>query len=168
MTLHAIAAYVGYRWKAKDLHGVHSPFAYDLNEHVLRKSKGCESEMYKWLPLKYNMLLGRLQVYYNYSRVLRLPPQDEDPEALKYDILLMDATIPGEWISLFNRYRGLIKNNSMVLLEGIHTTKRHTAKWLRLQKHPAVRMSIDLYGVGLLFFKEEIKEKQHLVLKYQI
>ncbi len=53
-----------------------------------------------------------------------------------------------------------------MMVAGIHKTKRHSAKWLRLRKHPKVMMSIDLYGVRLLFFRKEFKEKQHFVLKY--
>jgi len=30
-----------------------------------------------------------------------------------------------------------------------------------------VRMSIDLYGTGLLFFKQSFKEKQHFVLQHK-
>ena len=165
MKPHAIGQYIAYRWKAKDLHGVHSPFAYDFNKNVLHGNKGYERKEYAWLPVKYNMLLGKLLVHYQYNDVLALPPED-DREQEDKDVLLLNAAFPGQWVSLFNKYKPLLRRNSAVVVEGIHQTKRHTAKWKRLRKHPKVRMSIDLFGVGILFFRDEFREKQHFVLKY--
>jgi len=167
MKLYALRAYIGYRWKSKDLHGVHSPFIYDLNQHVLHHTAGHELPEYDWLQPRYNRLVGKLLAYYNCHQVMVLPPElDEEPEQ-KQDLILMTGAFPGQWVSLFNRHKHLIKDNTIVAVAGIHDSKRHSTKWKRLYKHPKVRASVDLYGVGLLFFRPELKEKQHFVLRYK-
>lgn len=172
MKLHAIKEYVTYRYKAQKLHGVHSPFAYDFAEKVLYakppKTIADSLKPYQWLPTHYRVLLGKLSAYYNYNSLLCLSHDHHDAEVEQatYDLLVLKDIKPGDWVRLFNKYLPYLNNNSSLLVAGIHKTKRHTAKWERLCKHPKVLMSIDLYGIGLLFFRKEFKEKQHFVLKY--
>ena len=169
MTLHALKQYISYRYKAKNLHGVHSPFAYELQEKVfaLKNASAIPEKLqpYKWLQPHYFTLLHKLIEYYNYSSLICLTHDNED-DPVAYDLLLMKDLNPGDWVRMFNKHIPYLKNNSGILVDGIHKTKRHTTKWHRLCKHPKVLMSIDLYGVGLLFFRKEFKEKQHFVLKY--
>ncbi len=148
---------------------MHSPFAYEFAERVLTVPHEAVPEnlsAFKWLAAPYYSLLGKITQYYNYNSLLCLT-HDNEEEPLAYDLLLLKDLQPGDWVRLFHKYAPHLKNNSCVMVAGIHKTKRHTAKWLRLCKHPKVLMSIDLYGVGLLFFRKEFKEKQHFVLKYQ-
>lgn len=169
MTPHAVKKYLSYLFKAKNLHGVHSPFAYELAEKVLNdkeiKKIPVELEPFNWLPPHYYALLAKLAAYYNYKDIACLT-QDNEEEPATYDLLLLRDTKPGDWLKLFNKYLPHIKNNSCMLVAGIHKTKHHSGRWKRLYRHPRVMMSVDLYGVGLLFFRKEFKEKQHFVLKY--
>ena len=168
MTLHAIIEYARYRWKAKDRHGVHSPFAYALSEKVLNNtsdSKQHTTNQQKWLSSKYQALLDRVTAYYNYNNIYCLTA-DDNTTISDQDMFLLKADKPGNWVRLLNKYYTSLSSDGAVLIAGIHKTKRHSAKWRRLYNHPKVMMSFDLYGVGLLFFKKEFKEKQHFVLKY--
>ncbi len=169
MTLHALTEYARYRWKAKRLHGVHSPFAYDFSEKVLYQHAVNERDdrlkAYKWLRPRYFTLLAKILSYYNYTNLHCLTHDNED-EPVSCDLLLLKDDAPGDWVRLFNKYQPYLANNCAVMVSGIHKTKRHSAKWQRLYNHPKVMCSIDLYGVGLLFFRKEFKEKQHFVLKY--
>lgn len=69
---------------------------------------------------------------------------------------------PGVWEDMLNN---LPDKNSLMLVPGIHRTVLHSQTWKALQKSRKVTLSIDLYQTGLLFFKEEFKEKQHFILK---
>ena len=170
MTIHGFIEYLKYKWIAKGRHGIHSPFVYAFIEDVLQDRKkvlneckhhtGCE------LPgAHYNRLPGYIIANYNYKNLLCLTPEDEREISTSCEMLLLKAE-PEQWVSFFNKYFHLLKNDSAVLIPDIHKTREHTSGWQKLCAHPKALMSIDLYGVGLLFFKEEFKEKQHFVLKY--
>ena len=55
--------------------------------------------------------------------------------------------------------------NTIVVLRNIHQTKKQTKNWDSIINGSSVRLSIDLYDYGLLFFKDEFIEKQHFILK---
>ena len=169
MTLHAFKESVVYWWTAKDLHGVHSPFAYEFSEKILRDkvktNPPAALKEFRWLPAKYFRLLDKLMTYYHYKTIHSLTHDNED-EPAPFDVLVLKEDAPGNWVRLFNKYYPHMLPNCTIVVSGIHKTERHSAKWTRLHKHPKVQMSIDLYGIGILFFRKEFKEKQHFVLKY--
>ncbi len=69
MTFHAAIEYLKYRLKAQNRHGVHSPFAYELNEQVLNKT-GSDA-----LPEK-------LKNYYTAYSILFFERLEDWPESL--------------------------------------------------------------------------------------
>lgn len=54
---------------------------------------------------------------------------------------------------------------SIVLVRSPHATRRSTVHWNALFTQQEVTLSIDLYEIGLLFFRKELKVKQHFVLR---
>jgi len=55
------------------------------------------------------------------------------------------------------------KNNSSVFIfDDIYWSKEMTRAWEQIKKHPSVTLSIDTFYFGMVFFKEEIKEKVDL------
>ncbi len=165
MAIHSFIQYLQYKWKAKSRHGIHSPFVYDLIDHVLLDKDYIKKEDVIRCPavaLKYENLICRIAAYYNYKKIVPLPDTTQSTHA---DMLLITAE-PGKWIELLNDDLHLLKNESVVIIADIHKTPAHSAAWKKLTAHTKTRMSIDLYGIGLLFFKEEFKERQHFVLEY--
>ena len=55
-------------------------------------------------------------------------------------------------------------NDSVFIFDDIYWSAEMTKAWNVLKQHPEVKMSIDTFYFGLLFFKEEIKEKVELKL----
>ena len=169
MNIHSFIEYVKYRWVAKDRHGVHSPFAYELSEKTLTaKPENNTRQIIQtpaWVTPRYKALINILARNYKYNN-LYLIPADEPLEIPPQDMLIFSPDNPGNWVRHFNKYQQFLSQDSAVLVYGIHSSRRHSAKWKRLYTHPKVMMSIDLYNVGLLFFRKEFKEKQHFVLKY--
>ena len=166
MILHNFIAYLEYSWKAKGRHGTHSPFVYDFVEHVLLDKELLNKEhliVCQWLPLKYENLICRIATYYNYKKVLYLPSSADSKDV---DILLLPEKEPAKWLALLGEQLHMLHKNGIVILSGIHKTSAHSKAWYSIIKQPQVRMSIDLFGIGLLLFREEFKEKQHFVLKY--
>lgn len=129
MTLHAFAQYIKYRLRARNRHGVHSPFVYALND-ALQKDK------------THNSLQDKLLTYFAGNKFIVLFPY------------------PPGWI-----INGATPD-TVLFLPGIHQTAQHTDKWNELIASPHVKLSIDFYKAGLLFFSEDFKEKQNFIIRY--
>lgn len=57
-------------------------------------------------------------------------------------------------------------NNSLFVFDDIHWSAEMEEAWKTIKAHPKVRLTIDLFHFGLVFFREEQKEPEHFVLKY--
>ncbi len=57
-------------------------------------------------------------------------------------------------------------NNSVMIFDDIHWSSEMEAAWNNIKNHPSVRCSIDLFFIGMVFFRQEFKEKQHFVIRF--
>lgn len=57
-------------------------------------------------------------------------------------------------------------NFSLIVLDDIHWSREMEQAWQQIKAHPSVRLSIDLFFIGLVFFREEIKVKQHFTIRF--
>lgn len=57
-------------------------------------------------------------------------------------------------------------NDSIIIFDDIHWSKEMEAAWETVKAHPAVRSSIDLFFIGIVFFREEFREKQHFKIRF--
>ncbi len=53
---------------------------------------------------------------------------------------------------------------SCLILDDIHWSADMERAWKSVQQHPSVRLSIDLYRCGMVFFRTEQREKEHFLL----
>ena len=167
MALYSFIEYLKYRWKAMGRHGTHSPFVYDLIEHVLLDKSVLPKEFIVDIPesgLKYENLVSRICAYYKYTAKLFVP--SDNNENVQAEIIVVNGVKAKDWAKLLNKYAHLMKNNSAFIVTDIHKSLAQSGEWKKLCAHERVQMSIDVFGLGLLFFKEEFKVKQHFVLKY--
>jgi len=168
MILHPFVEYLKYRWRAKGRHGTHSPFVYRFVEEVLLNKDVMDKKyivQYPGLPLEYENLISRIAAHFHCNDIVRVPQAGNYPNS-KADMILMSEAAPLQWLALLDEYAGSLKDSSIVIAAGIHKSAEHTKGWTQLCKATSVRMSIDLYGIGVLLFRKEFKEKQHFVLKY--
>lgn len=54
--------------------------------------------------------------------------------------------------------------DSVVAIGDIHWSSDMEQAWEQLKVHPSVRMSVDLFDFGVLFFRKEQKEPEHFTL----
>lgn len=59
-----------------------------------------------------------------------------------------------------------IQTNDIVIFDDINWTKEMNEAWQEIHKNEKVRLSIDLYKLGIIFFREEQLAKEHHILWY--
>lgn len=57
-----------------------------------------------------------------------------------------------------------LHDNSVLVFDDIYWSKGMTKAWKKISLHPQVRLSLDLFSMGIVFFNKDIKEKQLLNL----
>lgn len=55
---------------------------------------------------------------------------------------------------------------SILIFDDIHWSAGMEAAWKAVCAHPSVRCTIDLFFMGLVFFNEDIREKQHFTIRF--
>ncbi|SHM89265.1 Methyltransferase domain-containing protein [Chitinophaga jiangningensis] len=59
-----------------------------------------------------------------------------------------------------------VHEGTILIFDDIHWTPDMEEVWHRIQSHEAVTYTIDLFFIGLVFFRKDFKVKQHFTLKY--
>ena len=81
------------------------------------------------------------------------------------DLIYFDGNHQKEaTLSYFNQLLPLAQNNSVFIFDDIHWSKGMEEAWEEIKAHPRVRVSIDSFFWGLIFFREE-QEKEHFTLR---
>lgn len=57
-------------------------------------------------------------------------------------------------------------NESILVFDDIHWSREMETAWKSIRDHPSARCSIDLFSIGLVFFREEFREKQHFRIRF--
>ena len=57
-------------------------------------------------------------------------------------------------------------SNSLVILHGIHDDADMETVWNALKKHSNIRLTLDLFAIGILFCRKEQKEKEYFIIRY--
>lgn len=57
-------------------------------------------------------------------------------------------------------------NDSILIFDDIHWSKEMEAAWQTIKAHSAVRCTIDLFFIGVVFFRKAFFEKQHFTIRY--
>ena len=57
-------------------------------------------------------------------------------------------------------------NNSIFIFDDIHWSAEMEGAWEEIKKHPSVTVSIDLFFMGLILFRKEVKVSQHYSIRF--
>ena len=69
-------------------------------------------------------------------------------------------------IRYFEQLLPAIHNESVIVFDDIHWSSGMEAAWETIKSHKAVRCSIDLFFIGVIFFRKEFMEKQHFTIRF--
>jgi predicted O-methyltransferase YrrM len=59
-----------------------------------------------------------------------------------------------------------ITDNTIIILDDIHWSAGMEQAWQRVKEHPAVMLTIDLFFIGLVFFRKDFKVKQYFSIRF--
>lgn len=66
----------------------------------------------------------------------------------------------------FNQVINKTHSASVIILDDIHWSEEMENAWATIQQHPSVKLTVDLFFFGLVFFNEDIKVKQHFTIRF--
>lgn len=84
-----------------------------------------------------------------------------------FDLVVVDGNHRKEpTLRYFHQLLPNIQPNTLVIFDDIHWSSEMHSAWDIICRHPDVRLSIDLFQFGLIFFDPSFHEKQHFTLAY--
>jgi predicted O-methyltransferase YrrM len=66
----------------------------------------------------------------------------------------------------FHQLLSKINNDSILIFDDIHWSREMEAAWDTIKCHPSTRCTIDLFFIGIVFFRPEFHEKQHFTIRF--
>lgn len=97
------------------------------------------------------------------------PFRERLPEALSridtLDLLFLDGDHRrGASLEYFEQCLAKAHNDSVFVIADIHWSPQMERAWNAIRRHPRVRISIDLFHLGVLFFRREHQQPEHFTL----
>ncbi len=68
-------------------------------------------------------------------------------------------------LAYFNSILNKTDQNSIIVVGDIHWSKEMEAAWNEIISHPAVCVTVDIFDMGLVFFRKEMTP-EHFIIKY--
>ena len=87
--------------------------------------------------------------------------------AQTFDLVYVDGNHTYE--ATINYFNLLLKHthpNSVLIFDDIYWSPGMTKAWQEIKTHRSVTLSIDLFKMGLIFFRKENKQKEEFCLRY--
>ncbi|MGA9238427.1 hypothetical protein [Robiginitalea sp.] len=154
-------------FQAKNKHGVHSPFIYEFLDRAVY-TKALKQGVSR------QRLLRAARVHFNPKRiwwVSNLPGNsgirgnlevDSTLQGPPFDLLVFDK--PSHEVGEILSDPGQWHNDSIVYLGNLRGSASTYALWEQISLHPSVRVVVESYREGLLFFRKE-QAKQHFKIR---
>ncbi|MES2479627.1 MAG: hypothetical protein V4561_11095 [Bacteroidota bacterium] len=148
---------------AKNRHGVHSPFVYDFVEKILngRLTDKNFSQSRYWKQVgftsKQSIILDRICSYYNIHSI-HLPGNQIEFTTSNSGIRLL----------IYSELSQIELNNhcsDIVIVLNPRSSLAKYLNWRRLTTEPGITLSLDIFEMGIFFFRKEFLVKQHFILK---
>lgn len=85
----------------------------------------------------------------------------------KADLLFVDGNHrKAATLEYFEMFLSKKNDQSIFIFDDIHWSKEMEEAWHTIQQHSAVTLTIDLFFIGLVFFRKDFKVKQHFTIRF--
>lgn len=88
--------------------------------------------------------------------------QMQIPDSIDYALIRIKET--DRIYPAFLRITDVVHNNSMVVFYKMYHSPQSASEWEKVRDHPMVRVTVDLFFIGLVFFRKE-QARQHFRLR---
>ena len=158
-------AYLRFLFTSTNQHGIHSPFVYEYVTKCLYNKQQLK------LPVSFKVLVKSLN-YFKYHTIQFIGADKTSEEIINLhcpNILIIEGSadvLAGEIIDLDNQKLIIenLTNNSMLFMIGIHKNINNLEQWKKVKTMEHVRVTIDLFYCGLVFFRKE-QAKEHFKIR---
>lgn len=84
----------------------------------------------------------------------------------KTDLIVVDANHQFEpTLRYFQLLLPIVHNDTCMVFDDIHWSPEMSNAWNEIRNHPSVTISIDVFGLGFIFFRKE-NLKEHFVIRW--
>ena len=122
------------------------------------------------LPKKMYYLIARLLNKFkpvNTCVITSVSDSMDISKAVPVDFVFLEADLSTDKIlQMADLLLQSMHSDGWMMTNGIHKSSEMEAVWEKLKKHPKVRLTIDLFFIGLLFCRKEQKELEHFIIRY--
>ncbi len=59
-----------------------------------------------------------------------------------------------------------LHEGSVLIFDDIHWSEEMESAWNSIKEHPSVKATIDLFFIGIVFFRDDFKVKQHFEIRF--
>ena len=153
-------------------HGVHSPFVFNFISSILNNKELKQEANYS---NKYRALVIRMVAYYMPEALMELELTqsnkanvlEEIENADTIGLLYIKQIRNAEDLTIyFNAAIKKVNTESILIFDGIHKSKDMEASWEKIKMHKEVKLTIDLYKLGIVFFRKEQLEKENFTIRF--
>ncbi|CDS97602.1 MULTISPECIES: hypothetical protein [Sphingobacterium] len=156
-------------------HGTHSPFVYQLVDQVLYRKPTVDEV--NAVPLCYKRAGKREEKNYLFvERLLRTFPfgtykisdKSNDPDLVK--LFERNCTILAQraiyYINTVDDYQKILfemQEDDIIIVDSPHLSKDQEKSWRFLKQHSKVVVTIDLFHLGLVFFRKGQRKEDFII-----
>jgi predicted O-methyltransferase YrrM len=84
-----------------------------------------------------------------------------------FDFVFIDGNHRKEpTLRYFHQLLQSVQPSTVMVFDDIHWSRDMEEAWEEMKQHPSVTVTVDLFFIGLVFFRKEQKEKEHFVIRF--
>ena len=84
-----------------------------------------------------------------------------------FDFVFIDGNHRKEpTLRYFHQLLLSVQPSTVMVFDDIHWSRDMEEAWDQIKQHPSVTLTVDLFFIGLVFFRKEQKEKEHFVIRF--